>query len=251
MKTAGRVCAFSIAAALAAIGELIGSAWADGGAPTERPNWLRTYSALDLGNDVFSTYSRYIIALNRDLSSEGWRLRLGNSYTKYEYSCGCYTIEGRRWQADIMLGYEFFRDGTSIAAFVGADYIDHHLNRFDPFNEVRGDETGVKFAVNIERTGPFYFNLIGEYSTAFNEYWALLRVGQAYGRFTIGPEVQIDGDDNYDVQRLGGFAGFDISILPGMTSRIYASAGYQFTDSDIGAGGREGGYGTLAIGSKF
>jgi Cellulose biosynthesis protein BcsS len=106
---------------------------------------------------------------------------------------------------------------------------------------------------------PYYFALNGNYSTAFDVYWARARVGLIRGGVTFGPEGIVFGDEEFNAQRLGGFVSFDVKLLPNWPIEITLSAGHQFV-SDTGSnasngtgtvGGGEGTYATIVFSFLF
>jgi hypothetical protein len=149
-----------------------------------------------------------------------------------------------------MIGYQVMRRDLRIAGYVGVEHQDHHLSPFDPTNSVSGGETGFKLAgdITLGNTQPWYFNLMGSYSTAFDSYWSRLRVGYKFGRFTIGPEGLLSGNKNFDAQRLGAFLGMR---LEGTPVEVTISGGYHFNDKDGMFASKDGGYASVNIGFAF
>ena len=98
--------------------------------------------------------------------------------------------------------------------------------------------------------GPWYFDLIGSYSTAFDTYWSRARIGYDCGRLVIGPEGILYGNSDFDAQRIGGFVQFDMPVA-GAFTRTSLAVGYETTDDNGTFGGREGAYGTLNFAVAF
>jgi hypothetical protein len=108
---------------------------------------------------------------------------------------------------------------------------------------------------------PYYFALNGNYSTAFDVYWARARIGLVRGGVTFGPEGIVFGDEEFNAQRLGGFVSFDVKLLPNRPVEITLSAGHQFVNASGssagggngigGAGGGEGTYATIVFSVLF
>lgn len=94
-----------------------------------------------------------------------------------------------------------------------------------------------------------------DYSTAFDSYHALARVGYDFGYFALGPEGWVLGDGSGDAQRLGGFLKFDFPELGTFYGELLLSAGYQFvngSDNDMsGNFGEEGAYATINFKTAF
>ncbi|HVY42198.1 MAG TPA: cellulose biosynthesis protein BcsS [Hyphomicrobiaceae bacterium] len=212
------------------------------------------YSGFDVANDVNYAYQGLIYSFNRDIGRDGFLLRLYGSHVDYEYDNSGVPggkVDGDGWQGDVMIGYKIGRGVWWAAGYIGVDYQDHDLTPNDFSNPVRGSEVGFKVSADMAtlREGtPLYFSLGGEYSTAFNSYWARARVGLNQPRYTFGPEFIAMGSDSFDAQRVGAFLTFDLNLTPTMPIEVTISGGYQFVgDSNngdsFGSGGGEGGYG--------
>jgi hypothetical protein len=234
-----------------------------------------TYSHIIFGGgevvkDSWEVYSGSIWALNRDISKEGVMFRTMGSYGKYQYVDNCPTctppsvgneFDGRMTQVDAMIGYQWVRDRADILLFAGVDHIRHKISPNDPNNSVSGSETGFKIAGEIEsRTTtlnlPYYFIVEGSYSTAFDTYYVLGRLGAHRERNIFGVEGWLLGDDTGNAQRLGGFLMFERNLRPDLLAELTLSAGYQFVDdadSKICGSffGSEGAYATLNLSFKF
>jgi len=239
-----------------------GAARADGmprsaGAAQEAPErgvWFGGYDFVKGSNYYFDGM---IVALNGDLSRDGFAVRAYGSRVDYDLDPG----DGRGYQGDLMLGYLFNRGRWSGGVFVGVDYQDYKLKPDDPTSNVRGTEVGFAVAANVDtgREGPYYFSLNGKYSTAFDSYWGRVRTGLNRGRFTFGPEFIAFGDTDFDAHRIGGFLTFDVKLIPRMPLEVTLSAGRQFVDSSGGGGGGtvtsvgggEGTYGLVVFSTSF
>ena len=199
------------------------------------------FSGGEISKDSWESYTGTIIAFNRDLSKDGFLLRLMGSYGKYEYDTAT-NFDGRMWQGDVMLGYQWVRDRVDIGIYAGVDFINHKISPADPTNPVSGNDTGFKVAGDIETKTfemnlPYYFSLEGAYSTAFDTYYALGRVGLNRNNFVFGVEGWLLGDETGDAQRLGGFVMFERNLRPDLLADVTLSGGYQFSD-DSGGGVR-------------
>jgi hypothetical protein len=231
-------------------------------APIVAPDVVYSYAivgGMDAVKHAYEGYLGAIVALNQDLDKDGVLFRVLGARGFYEYDSGPFNFDGDYWQGDIMVGYQFIRDGISFATFVGVDFQKHDISPFDPLNSMQGSETGFKVAVDIETErhipSPVYFALRGAYSTAFDTYYALGRVGMNFGRFAIGPEAMLLGDDSGDAQRIGIFGLTDISLGGPTVGTLSLSVGYQFVDNAGDYWGRnfgeEGVYGTLSFSMAF
>lgn len=211
------------------------------------------FGAIDVSKDSWQSHSGLIYAFNRDLSKEGFLFRTYGSYGQYEYDFG--VNKGTEWQGDVMLGYQWVRDRVDISLSAGVDFINHRIRPFDPTNPVSGRETGFKVAGDIEtRTFalnlPYYFLLDGDYSTAFDSYYALGRAGIHRNNFVFGVEGWLFGDESGDAQRLGGFAMWERNVRPDLLMDVTLSGGWQFSDGGSGSVGEyaaEGAYARLDL----
>jgi len=211
------------------------------------------FGAIDVSKDAWQSHSGIIIAFNRDLSKDGFLFRSYGSYGQYEYPVG---FEGTEWQGDVMLGYQWVRNNVDISLSAGVDYINHRIRPFDALNPVQGREWGFKVAGDIEtRTFalnlPYYFLLDADYSTAFDSYYVLSRLGAHRNNFVFGVEGWLFGDESGDAQRLGAFAMWERSVRPDLLMDITLSGGYQFSDdsggSSSGQYAAEGAYARLDL----
>jgi cellulose biosynthesis protein BcsS len=223
---------------------------------TERGVWFGGY---DVVKDATYAFDGVIVALNRDLSKDGWALRAYGSRVDFDQNP---TGDGRGWQGDVMLGYLFHRRSMDGGIYIGADYQNYRLSPDDPTSHVRGTEWGFKVAGDITTSdeSPLYLSLEGSYSTAFNNFWSRARVGHNRSRLIYGIEGQAFGDESFLAQRLGAFLTFQVPLRPGRPPlEITLSGGHQFVrnsnngdPSDGGSiGGGEGTYGTIVFSMAF
>jgi hypothetical protein len=218
------------------------------GGPVDEPVYRSVIvSGADMTQNADEAYTGAYYAFNGDLSREGFILRLFGTRGFYDY--GNNTNDGNYWQGDLMVGYQWIRGRVDVGVYVGVDYIDYDLAIPDPSNQLQGSETGFKVALDIESNdrsnSPLYVALNGSYSTAFDTYYALARVGRTFGRFTIGPEAWALGDVTGDAQRLGAFVSLEIP-MGYTTGTLTLSAGHQFGDEVVTSKGFDDGmYGTV------
>lgn len=208
--------------------------------------------------DNYESYSGVYIALNGDLDANGFILRLLASTGEYEFNDLTNNIDADYYQGDVMLGYQIIRDDINYSLLVGIDYEKHDLSPDSPQSKLRGSDIGFKVAWAFEteryKPSPVYWAVRGDYTTAFDTYYNLARIGYDVGRLVIGPEGWLLGDETGHAQRLGAFALYDIN-LGDKVGTISLSGGYQFVDkADAVTGdkfGEEGGYGTLKFTMGF
>ena len=270
--SAAVACAFGVCAALSTPAIADGGGYRNGGyANGGNGNGDETYSTVivsgaDMTQRANEMYTGFYYALNRDLDKDGFLIRILGSRGYYDYDTpgffGPIQIDSNYWQGDVMIGYQVVRGGIDIGAYIGVDYQDYDLSfPGDSTNPLRGSEVGFKTAFDLEsncsNNSPWYVALRGSYSTAFDSYYALGRIGHKVGRFTVGPEAWALGDVSGDAQRLGAFIAWDVAIGRGTTGNISFSVGHQFSDGDDGGfegGGRnfdDGTYGTVKFWLAF
>lgn len=249
------------------------AASADGGGL--KGDYTPTYSHIffsggEVAKNSWEGYYGTIWALNRDLSKEGVLFRSQGSYGRYDYrencpagGCGPTPLlehDGKSWQGDVMVGYQWVRDRLEIALYAGVDFQNHKISPLDQFNPVSGNETGFKVAGDIETKTrelnlQHYFLLEGAYSTAFDTYYAIGRLGINRGGTIFGIEGWLLGDETGKAQRVGGFVNFERTLRPDLLAELTLSAGYQFVDDDgklCGSFfGSEGGYAAMNLSFKF
>lgn len=222
-----------------------------GPAPMATPKSTVTFSGSDWSKDASYFYSGVLYALNRDLGRDGIVLRGFAGVPMFEYDANPLDVpggivDGDGIQGDLMVGYMWHRDRMTFIGYVGVDYQDYDLTPNDPSSKVNGSEVGFKVAADLSSAydSPFYFNIHGSYSTAFNTYWTRGRIGYNAGRFVVGPEVTAMGNDGFDAHRVGGFATLRFELSPAITSELTGYVGHQFVDEDDNHHSTRGGEGT-------
>lgn len=215
------------------------------------------FSGADWAQDSMSFYSGGIVSLQGNLDRDGFVARYLAIYGDFDSESGVVpglAIDGDVVGADVLLGYQFTRGVITTTIYGGLDYKDYDLSPDDPTSETRGDEFGFKVALDFSTSYdlPYYVSGSGSYSTAFDSYYALLRVGYNSQRFAFGPEGLVGGDISGDIQRLGGFVTLRSELTPYNSGELTANAGYQFAD-DGGAtsAGGEGAYGGVSFSLSF
>ncbi|MEM7619498.1 MAG: cellulose biosynthesis protein BcsS [Pseudomonadota bacterium] len=211
------------------------------------------FSGVGVSENSVGIYSGAVAALNGDLDKSGFVVRIVSTVGWYDYDSSGTNIDGDYFQGDILIGYQATENGITLRGYIGPDYQDHELSPDDLTNEVRGSETGIKVSFDLEREryskSPYHFELRGSYSTSFDTYYALGRVGLNLDYAAIGPEVWAFGDEEGDAQRVGAFILFDYALSKEYVGTLAFSGGYQFS-SDSGNTGtspyaNEGIYGTI------
>jgi hypothetical protein len=224
--------------------------------PKERGYW---YSGFDFVSGAQYAYTGGSIALNGDLSRDGFHVRAYGSWVGYDLNPG----HGQGYQTDLMLGYRLSsNENFDAGLYIGADYQNYTNHPFDPTQKPRGTEWGFKVVGEVEGSRektPYYYALNGEYSTSFNSYWTRARVGLNVKGYTFGPEGIAEGDVGFDAQRVGAFLKFDVKLFPKMSPlEVGLDVGHQFVSgrgptagATGGVGGGEGAYGGLVVSVTF
>jgi len=161
-----------------------------------------------------------------------------------------------------LIGYQLVRNAVTYAAYAGVDLQSIKLTPGDPANPVRGQGVGAKFIVEIEtdEEKTYYADLAGEYSTAFDTYWA--RAGAKFGssapatQIAIGPEGTVIGDQSLNAQRLGAFLLVPLQLDRYLKVEVIAAGGYQWVQGRIpgsapSTAGESGGYATISFSVPF
>ena len=120
------------------------------------------------------------------------------------------------------------RPGLSGAIYFGVRYSNTDLSPDDPNGALRGDQFWPKAQIEGEaQLSPSWrANGIIAYTLILDGYWTRARLlyGLSGNKF-IGPEVVVQGDPNYNAQKLGVvFGGFEIASKVFLTLK----AGYRF-----------------------
>ncbi len=225
------------------------------------------YSEYNFARGGEDDYSTLITAFNRDLDRDGFLFRAEGSLDRFEYdatlNAALTKIDGTEWQGGAFLGYQVIRADINYSAFAGLDYQSVSLSPFDPTNPVHGERAGFKVIGDIEteKEKPFYANLVAEYSTAFDTYFARARAGLKFGpgvpekQVAIGPEGVFLGDQSYDAQRAGLFVLIPLDLKPLGSMEMIVSGGYQWVSGNgstaASMAGGAGGYGTISFAMPF
>lgn len=216
---------------------------------------VASYSGVDVSRDAWAIYSGQVFALNGDFTRSGFVARTQGIYAQYHYDAGAppATIDAKDRSIDAMIGYNHTTGGFSAIVYAGLEIRDVDLSPDDPWNEVRGTKTGLKLALEIENEGgPLYYSFDASYSTAFDSFFALARIGHNRAGYVFGPEAYYFSDEGDWAVRAGGFAKIPFT-LRGMPSELTIHGGYQWVDDESAAlnrgvrAGGEGAYGGTMV----
>lgn len=213
-----------------------------------------SYSGIDVAKDIWTLYSGNLFALNGDFTRNGFVFRTFGFYSNYDLDAtdalaGPFNVDAKDRSLDVMLGYLYYTGQFSIVGYAGMEIRDIDLSpEALTYDET---ETGFKVALEIETidSAPYYFSFDTSYSTAFDTYFGLLRVGWNRNEWKFGPEGEVWSEDGDTTWRLGAFVKLPVKILPNLPTELTVSGGHQWVDDDnnnsgylAGAHGGEGAY---------
>ena len=203
-------------------------------ARAEETNGFVTFSGHDWAKDSHYMYQGIVAAINRDLSKDGVVVRVFGGIADYSYELDPNIIDGKGYQADILVGYQRVEGPLNASFYAGFDYQHQKLKPDDPENPVNGTDVGFKVLGEISspNDAPMYVSVTGSYSTAFETYWNRAVVMFDFGRFKAGPEGVMFGNEGFSAKRIGGTATFDVNLLPSLPVSVYVNAGRQIVDED-------------------
>jgi hypothetical protein len=182
------------------------------------------------------------------MHQSGWRLSAFGLGGRYEYHGGDNNelFKGRFVSADALVGWSHVFLNGAVTLAVGVNYQNHRVRPNDPNNPVVGSEVGFKVQGDVwinptERTLVYG---LASYSTAFNTYYSVGRLGYDFWgkQVFIGPEVGALGNDRTDQQRVGvHVTGFKVG-----NAKLTVSGGWMH---ERGEG--DGGYAAASIDFSF
>jgi opacity protein-like surface antigen len=205
------------------------------------------FTGIDVSKFSTSGWVGTLIAPSTDLDTSGARVWIVGEAGGYMYFDGATAFRGVYESGEVLAGYGFEGDNYSINLLAGPNAINHMVSPFDPTNRVQGTEGGVKVRADAyltPNTATMSYTE-GEYSTAFQTYWARQKFGfditngqQIY----VGPEVAVLGDERFNQWRVGAH----ISNMKVGKLEIDLSAGFA-DDSIVG----KSAYGHLELSENF
>jgi len=235
---------------------------------TQGPKYI-SYAGVEGANHAWAFYTGALAKLNGGFYTDGFVLRSEGIIADYDYRAtgdpnttadpGASAPAGTRIDAkdrslDVMLGYQWVRDRWSATAYIGYEVRDVHLSPDDLHNDVRGTDSGLKVAFELETDDTsddrFYGSFETSYSMAFNSYWAQGRLGYNFQKMfgaesvIFGPEASVLDDDGDVATRVGAFTTLRYNVTPKIPMRLTFNIGNQFVnDSGESRSGGEGLYG--------
>jgi hypothetical protein len=191
----------------------------------------------------------FVTPFNGNLNLPGWLFRARGGDGHYDYNRTIALKQGVDYQiGEAMIGYQWFMGPSRVSIYAGVNVENH--NNPDPLATVAGTAWGFKTQGEIFTifTPNTYGFLLGTYSTAFNSYFVLGKLGwKVLPAVAIGPELTALGNDRFDAMRAGGFVAFDI----GPTASIIFSGGYSWDERRNSLNDNSGAYGTVHVRKYF
>ena len=178
-----------------------------------------------LTGNTWITWGGVVKSLSGSLYDEGWRLRALAAYGQYEFTSGGLPNTANPALFEITAGYQF-KTGPAISKlYLGLHGEQHKFARPAPGNRLARMDYGLKVISEnwIDLPMRSFVSLDGSFSTLNTAYQGQLRVGTGHyvERLSMGPELQVVGNEEFYQLRFGGFARWKLE-----TGQIEASAGY-------------------------
>ncbi len=193
-------------------------------------------------------YAGAMFAPYKTLDDSGFRAYFSAGSGVYNYNSDeGQNIRGTKTSVELLFGYGFETETSSINLLVGPNVQIDKLSTFDPNNPVQGAQLGAMGRADwwINPVPKILYSGEAEYSTAFNTYWVKTQYGYDVTngkQVFVGPEAVFLGDARYNQWRVGAhvtavhFGKLDVEL----------SGGY-LRDSDLGSGA----YGMVEFNMKF
>jgi hypothetical protein len=211
--------------------------------------WINPFGGFAVDDSGWFGDIGAVAAINGNLNTAGWLVRVRGGGGHYEYNRTPALVQGVDYQVgDFMLGYQWISGPTRFSFYAGAN-VEHHDNN-DPLATVAGTEWGFKVQGEVfTNFAPNWYGLVlATYSTAFDSYFALGKIGYNVNSFvSIGPEVVAMGNERFDAVRTGPFVAFNVTPA----TMIIVSGGYSWDTNSTALNDNSGGYGTVHVRSLF
>lgn len=166
------------------------------------------YGGGEVGGDK-SAYLGVVAPLPGATQTQGWAVRGVVSGGRYDYETQGVEIEGEYVQGDVFLVRQNAGAWGYVNFGVGARYTDTDLSPNDPGNDRNGSKAdAVLTADGVRRFGAWETGAYAEYGVRMQAYFLRADVTRAVGGagLRLGVEGAIEGDENYDKQRVGAVA---------------------------------------------
>jgi hypothetical protein len=115
-----------------------------------------------------------------------------------------------------LVGYQLRPGRLIVKLFAGIEAEDQHIVPHDPNNSVQGSALGLRLQAEswLDLSPRMFLSADATYGTAFQEYWALARLGlRLRERFSLGLEGGALDNEEYNAGRGGGFARVNVRAM--------------------------------------
>lgn len=169
-------------------------------------------SGVDTSKNTSYYYLGYIKPLEGNELGKGFVSRFWFDYLSYDYASGSNTVQASAPGISYSIGFQKILSTFSFGAFLGAEIRKTELSPIDYSNEAEG--TIISPLISVEAQNKFsnfsVLNINASLRPNIMGYWT--RVSLGFGdKFKTGPEVTIQGDSTYQINRYGWFVnGIDI-----------------------------------------
>jgi len=202
--------------------------------------------------DAWYSYGGVNYAFNGDKSLSGFIAQAMVGYGEYEYATLLGGVDGEVTEMDFGLGYQWVLPSYRVSLLAALNLVDHDLtgNPVDlANNSVNGDEAGFKPKLDIWNTdaSSFLYGGTFTYSTAYDTYWNRALFAARVGGVYLGPEVIVQGNEEYEEVRTGlALTGLQLGCV-----NAGASVGYSWADPKQGTQEQDGIYAGLHLSLDF
>lgn len=174
---------------------------------------------------------------------QGWGLRTTVSGSQYEYETNGVEISGEEVRAEAAILHQWSGAWGYVDVGVGARYVNTELSPQDPGNERGGVQWSPTLSATAQRVaGPWRLEGFASTGLGDEDYFVRGEVTRAVGpTVRLGVEAAMDGDPNYERQRVGAV----VSFAPAETWEVQFVAGALYGDNDDGA------YGGISFSRRF
>ena len=200
--------------AMIMLGAYVPTAYAD--APLDRPAVEpilvpvgEFFTGGALTNNSWISWAGGVKSLSSNLYRDGWRIRVLAGYGRYSFLTDGQPNSANPALFEITPGYQFKAGPLISKLYVGLHGEQHKLANPDLGNKAQGMGYGAKVILEnwIDLPMNSFASLDGSFSSLNTSYQGMLRAGSAYyfPQLTLGPEVQIVGNEEYYQLRAGLF----------------------------------------------
>jgi hypothetical protein len=202
--------------------------------------------------DAWYSYVGADYALNGDKETSGFITQAFVGYGEYSYDTLLGGVDGEVSEVDLGVGYQWVLPSYRVSLLAAVNFVDHDLtgNPIDlANNSVNGDEVGFKPKLDIwnRDTSSFIYGGTFTYSTAYDTYWNRAMFATRVGSVYLGPEVIVQGNEEYEEVRAGlALTGLQLGIV-----NLGGSVGYSWADPDQGSSDQEGIYSSIHMSINF